>query len=61
MNDTNLIDNCQARLPVQYARTSNAFTRSDTGVVIDCEPNMSRSFLFASLAVRAVYTEPWII
>ena len=53
MNYTNLIDSCQAHLHVQYA--SNSSARSDTGVVIDSEPDMSRrcktSLLFAPMAV----------
>ena len=52
MNDTNMIDSCHAHLPVQNA--SNA--RSDTGVVIDSDPHLSRTsktrFLFAPLAVH---------
>ena len=52
MNYTTLIDSCQAHLPMQRA----SFARSDTGVVIDSEPQPSRtcktSFLFALLAVR---------
>ena len=56
MNDINLIDSCQAHLPVQYASISNSYVRSDTGVVIDRESHLSRtcktSFLFAPLAVR---------
>ena len=55
MNYTNLIDSCQAHLPVQYA-TFRSFARSDTGVVIDSEPHLSgtckTSRLFAPLAVR---------
>ena len=50
-NGINLIYSCQADLPMQYA--SN---RSDTGVVIDSEPHMSRTcktnLLFASSADR---------
>ena len=56
MNYTNLIDSCQAHLPLQMLRTSISFAKSDTGVVIDSEPNLSRtckaSLLFAPLAVR---------
>ena len=37
MKDINLIDSCQAHLPVQYPSTSNSFARSDTGVVIHSE------------------------
>ena len=55
MNYTNLIDSCQAHLPMQYASTSNSFARCDTGVVIDSEPHLSRtcktSLLFAPLAI----------
>ena len=55
MNYTDLIDSCQAHLPVQYA-SNIEFARSDTGVVIDSEPHLSRmcktSFLFAPLAVH---------
>ena len=51
---TNLIDSCQAHLPVQFASTSNSFVRGDTGVVIDNEPHLSRtcetSLLFAPIA-----------
>ena len=47
MNDTNMIDGCQAHLPMQYA----SLAKSDTDVVIDREPDQSRtcktSFLFA--------------
>ena len=56
MKDINLIDSCQAHLPVQYASKSNSFARSDTDVVIDSEPHSSctckTSLLFAPLAVR---------
>ena len=56
MNYTNLIDSCQAQLPVQYASNIKFIARSDTGVVIDSEPHLSRtcktSLLFAPLAVR---------
>ena len=56
MNDTYLIDSCQAHLPMQYASDNDSFARSDTGVVIDSEPHQSRtcktSLLFAPLAVR---------
>ena len=55
MNYTNLIDSFQAHLFVKYALNINSFTRSDTGVVIDSEPQLSRtcktSLLFAPLAV----------
>ena len=37
IKDINLIDSCQAHLPVQYASTSNSFARSNTGVVIQSE------------------------
>ena len=51
----NLNDSCQAHLPVQYALNIDSFARSDTAVVIDSEPHLSRkckaSFLFAPLAV----------
>ena len=50
MNYTNLIDSCQAHLPVQYAPNISSFARSDTGVVIDSQPHPSP--LFAPLAVR---------
>ena len=56
MNYTTLIDSCQAQLPVQYALTSNSFSRNDTGIVIDYEPHLSctckASLLFVPLAVR---------
>ena len=56
MNYTNLIDNCQAHMPLQHALNINSFVRSGTGVVIDSEPHRSRtsktSFLFAPLVVR---------
>ena len=57
MNDTNLIDSCQAHLPGNMLRTSNTLAKSDTGVVIaDSEPHLSRtgktSLLDAPLAVR---------
>ena len=52
MNDINLMDSCQAHLPVQYVSK----IKSDTGVVIDSEPYPSRtcktSLLCAPLAVR---------
>ena len=55
MNYTHLIDTCQAHLAVQQASTLNSFVRSETGVVIDSEPQPSctckTSFLFALLAV----------
>ena len=55
MNDINFIDSCQAHLPMQSLRTSNLFSRSDTGIVIDSEPHLSctckTSLLFAPLAV----------
>ena len=42
--------------PCNTLRTSNSFARSDTGVVIDSDPHLSRtcktSLLFAPLAVR---------
>ena len=54
MNDTNMIDSCQAHLPM--LRTSNSFARRDTSIVIDSELHLSRtcktSLLFAPLAVR---------
>ena len=44
--------------PCNTFQTSNSFARSDTGVVIDSEPNQScmskRSLLFAPLAVRVL-------
>ena len=56
INDINLIDIYQAHLPYNMLRTWNSFARSDTGVVIDSEPQLSRtcktSILFVSLAVR---------
>ena len=57
MKDIHLIDSCQAHLPVQYTlRTSISFARSDTGVVIDSEPHLSRMWktclLFAPLPTR---------
>ena len=53
MKDINMIDSCQAHLPVQFTlRTSNSFARSDTGAVIDligmCKTSL---LLFAELAV----------
>ena len=39
MNDTNMIDSCQAHLLV--LRTSNSFARSDTCIVIDSELHLS--------------------
>ena len=54
MNYTNLIGSCQAHLPMHFA--SNIELRSDTGIVIDSEPHLSRtcktSLLCALLAVR---------
>ena len=50
MNDTDMIDSCQAHLPVQQALNIEL-----TGVVIDSEPHLSymckTSLLFAPLAV----------
>ena len=43
INYTNLIDSCQAHLPLDTLRTSNSFARSDTDVVIDREPHLSRT------------------
>ena len=58
MNYTNLnlIDSCQAHLPVQYASYIEfILQKKKTGVVIDSEPHPSRtcktSFLFAPLTV----------
>ena len=55
LNDINLIDSCQAHLPVQYALNIYSICLCDTGVVIDSEPHLSRtcktSFLFAPLTV----------
>ena len=55
MNDTNLIDSCQAHLPMKRTSNINSFARSDTGVVIDSEPHLSRTckanLLFAPLVV----------
>ena len=52
MNDTNLIDSCQAHLPVRYTCS----IIGNTGVVINREPHLSHacktSLLFALLAVR---------
>ena len=56
MNDINLIDNCQAHLPVHTLQTLNSFASSDSGVVIDSEPHLRRmcktSLLFAPFAVH---------
>ena len=55
MNDTYLIDRCQARLLVQNASNIESFARSDTGVVIDSMPHPSRTWkksLFAPLVVH---------
>ena len=55
MKDTNLIDSCQAHLPVHYTLKIEFIARSETGVVIDSEPQLSRKcktrLLFAPLAV----------
>ena len=55
MNYTNSIDSCQAQLPLQYA-SNIELARSETGVVIDSEPQLSRTcktcLLFAPLDVR---------
>ena len=60
MNDINLIDSCQAHLPMQDALNTISFAMNDTGIVIDSEPNPGRtcktSFLFAPLADR-VHTD----
>ena len=44
MKDMNMIDSCQAHLPVQYTLNIkfNSFLRSDTGVVIDSELHLIR-------------------
>ena len=46
--------------PCDTLQTSNSFVRSDTGVVIDSEPHLSRTcktnLLFAPLAVRVRYS-----
>ena len=56
MNNTTLIDSSQAHLPMQHASNIELIRQNDTGVVIDSEPQPSRtcktSFLFAPLAVR---------
>ena len=55
MINTNLINSCQAHLPVQNTSNIELFAISDTGVVIDSEPHVSHTcktnFLFAPLAV----------
>ena len=55
MNYTNSIDSCQAHLSLQYA-SNIELARSETGVVIDSEPQLSRTcktfLLFAPLDVR---------
>ena len=55
MNYTTLIDTCHLTCPCIRLQTLNSIPRSDTGVVIDREPQPSRmcktSFLFAPLAV----------
>ena len=45
MNYTTLIDSCQTHLPVQRASNIELIRRSDTGVVIDSEPQPSRTLL----------------
>ena len=59
MKYINMIDSCQAHLPMQYASNIVKFefnARSDTGVVNDSKPHLIRtcktSLLFAPLAVR---------
>ena len=56
MNYTNLIENWQTHLHVQYALSIKLTFTSDTGVVIDSKPHGSRtcktSLVFVSLAVR---------
>ena len=57
MNYKNLIDSCQALLPVQFASNIKLIRQiSDTGVVIDSQPHASRmcktSILSAPLAVH---------
>ena len=41
MKDINLIDSCQAHLPMQYPSNIKFIARSDTGVLIDSEPHPS--------------------
>ena len=47
--------------PCNALQTSNSFARSETGVVIDSEPHLSRtcntSFLFAPLALRWQFSQ----
>ena len=53
MKDIKMIDSWQAHMPLQYSSNS---ARSDTGVVIDSEPDLihmcQTSLLVAPLAVR---------
>ena len=62
MNGIHLIDSCQAHLSVPYASNIKSFARSDTGVLIDSEPHLSRtcktSFLVAPLAVLFTQVVP---
>ena len=55
MEDTNLIDICQAPLSLQYTSKHQTFARSDTGVVIDSELHPSgmciTSLFFAPFTV----------
>ena len=55
MEDTNLIDICQAPLSLQYTSNIELIARSDTGVVIDSELHLSgmckTSLLFTPLTV----------
>ena len=58
MHYTNLIDSCQAHLPVQYASnielTSNSFAGSYTGVMIDSEPHLSCTCKTGLLAPKTI-------
>ena len=55
MNNTKLIDSCQAHLPVQYASNIELIRQKWYGVVIDSKPHLNRTcktiLLLAPLAV----------
>ena len=54
----NLIDSCQAHLPMHFALNIELISSCDTGVMIDSEPHLSRtsktSFLFDPLTFRVL-------
>ena len=56
MNDTNLIDTCQAHLPVQYASNIEFIARSDTGVLTASEPQVNvKPFTLTLQETRSIH------